>query len=253
MPNGLMNGAMNRKALILVGPVAGIVVFISVVWIASAFVRHNEYKEPYRAPAASTDATPRAQGVTAEFNRNSILELTPDLIGPTEIRNQGIIGESVNLTVEHLDEILDSYDGIVRGNMAGGFSKFNRPFLVVRNPNYRARLGPIDVGYRASTADVPYGYLIQTYYKGPLENPSFNHMPVPCMHCEHAPCELVCPVAATVHDHEGRRGRTRSVLLPPPERVPRSPGRGRDPRPPERANPRPAPDRRRLRAAALRR
>jgi molybdopterin-containing oxidoreductase family iron-sulfur binding subunit len=28
-------------------------------------------------------------------------------------------------------------------------------------------------------------------------------MPVPCMHCEHAPCELVCPVAATVHDHEG--------------------------------------------------
>lgn len=27
--------------------------------------------------------------------------------------------------------------------------------------------------------------------------------PVPCMHCENAPCELVCPVQATVHDHEG--------------------------------------------------
>jgi molybdopterin-containing oxidoreductase family iron-sulfur binding subunit len=27
--------------------------------------------------------------------------------------------------------------------------------------------------------------------------------PLPCMHCEKAPCELVCPVAATVHDHEG--------------------------------------------------
>jgi molybdopterin-containing oxidoreductase family iron-sulfur binding subunit len=48
-----------------------------------------------------------------------------------------------------------------------------------------------------------YWIRIDTYYRGPLENPSFNHMPVPCMHCEHAPCELVCPVAATVHDHEG--------------------------------------------------
>jgi molybdopterin-containing oxidoreductase family iron-sulfur binding subunit len=44
---------------------------------------------------------------------------------------------------------------------------------------------------------------VNTYYRGSLENPEFNHMPVPCMHCEHAPCELVCPVEATVHDHEG--------------------------------------------------
>ena len=48
-----------------------------------------------------------------------------------------------------------------------------------------------------------YWIRIDTYYKGPLENPEFSHMPVPCMQCEHAPCELVCPVEATVHDHEG--------------------------------------------------
>jgi molybdopterin-containing oxidoreductase family iron-sulfur binding subunit len=44
---------------------------------------------------------------------------------------------------------------------------------------------------------------IDTYYKGALDNPEFSHMPVPCMQCEHAPCELVCPVEATLHDHEG--------------------------------------------------
>jgi molybdopterin-containing oxidoreductase family iron-sulfur binding subunit len=48
-----------------------------------------------------------------------------------------------------------------------------------------------------------YWIRIDTYYKGSLDSPEFSHMPVPCMHCEHAPCELVCPVEATIHDHEG--------------------------------------------------
>ena len=48
-----------------------------------------------------------------------------------------------------------------------------------------------------------YWIRIDTYFQGSPDAPAFHHMPVPCMHCEHAPCELVCPVAATVHDHEG--------------------------------------------------
>jgi Fe-S-cluster-containing dehydrogenase component len=41
------------------------------------------------------------------------------------------------------------------------------------------------------------------YIAGDDDHAEMVHQPVACQHCEMAPCEQVCPVAATVHDHEG--------------------------------------------------
>jgi molybdopterin-containing oxidoreductase family iron-sulfur binding subunit len=45
---------------------------------------------------------------------------------------------------------------------------------------------------------------VDTYYEGDPAAPTGTlHQPVPCQQCETAPCETVCPVAATVHNDEG--------------------------------------------------
>jgi len=43
--------------------------------------------------------------LTAEFNDDSILELTPDIVGPSITKNAGIIGEDVDLSLQHLEDV----------------------------------------------------------------------------------------------------------------------------------------------------
>ncbi len=60
---------------------------------------------------------PRVQGyrvelpeerLTAEFNDDSVLELTPDLVGPSITKNQGIVGQDVDLSLAHLGDMRHS-------------------------------------------------------------------------------------------------------------------------------------------------
>ena len=61
--------------------------------------------------------SPRVQGyrvelpeerLSAKFDEDSTLELTPDLVGPSITRNEGIVGEGVDLSLAHLEELRPS-------------------------------------------------------------------------------------------------------------------------------------------------
>lgn len=49
---------------------------------------------------------------------------------------------------------------------------------------------------------------LDRYFAGPVDNPTVMTQPVMCQHCNHAPCEAVCPVFATTHDNEGMNAMT---------------------------------------------
>ena len=55
-----------KRALVLLGPLAAIVIFAGTVKMVSVFVSRSEYKEPYRAASATVDQTPRAAGQADE-------------------------------------------------------------------------------------------------------------------------------------------------------------------------------------------
>ncbi|HEV8630308.1 MAG TPA: M1 family aminopeptidase [Thermoanaerobaculia bacterium] len=67
---------------------------------------------------------------------------------------------------KYLQEILEADLQALTGSLRGAMGKFARPGLLPLNDSQRAKLGPIAVGWRASTADAPGGYFAQAYDRG---------------------------------------------------------------------------------------
>ena len=65
-------------------------------------------------------------------------------------------------------EALETSAAEVLGSIKMSMSRFARSWSITINDVHRARLGPISLGSRASTAEVPAGYLVQSYQKGSL-------------------------------------------------------------------------------------
>ena len=69
---------------------------------------------------------------------------------------------------KHFKEMLKGSTQMLLGSLKGQFSKYGRPWSLRLDMSERRRMGPICVGYRAATAEIPAGYFVQTYTKGAL-------------------------------------------------------------------------------------
>ncbi|MEM1178888.1 MAG: M1 family aminopeptidase [Acidobacteriota bacterium] len=77
---------------------------------------------------------------------------------------------------EIFNDVVKAYHELLVGQRIAQFNRFVRPGMAGVDSKQRQRLGPIGHGYRASNAELPQGYRLQNYYKGPMVLHMLRHL-----------------------------------------------------------------------------
>jgi len=161
-------------------------------------VYRNGYNEEDRAPFAIGTLPNAPYGNSSQYDRPIILEgtLKQYIENPKEIRERLVEYPANSDLMKKWDYTGMRWNMVIDLNLCTGCGACITSCHLENNV---AMVGPDEV----SRGREMHWLRLDRYYSGPEENPEVAHQPMLCQHCESAPCENVCPVAATQHNSEG--------------------------------------------------
>ncbi|MCC9642237.1 TAT-variant-translocated molybdopterin oxidoreductase [Rhodopirellula sp. JC740] len=173
--------------------------------------RYTEYDLVTTQDHWAIDELGRDEAESRSFSliREGTLELLKKLPEFTEAKGPHVpkVGENGSLWKEPINEIEERKEDVPQWGMSIDLTKClgcNGCVIACQSENNVPIVGKEQVGNSREM----HWLRIDRYFQGDPDVADIVQEPVTCMHCETAPCEQVCPVAATVHTNEGLNAMT---------------------------------------------
>ncbi|MBC62581.1 MAG: hypothetical protein CMP11_08995 [Zetaproteobacteria bacterium] len=146
-----------------------------------------------------------------KHHRLAVMQKKNDLDGRKDILKKYLLEEAKKLSLQDLDDVPDVFpkleDAEYRWGMAIDLDRCNGCGACMTACNIENNVP--QVGQKEIVMGREMHWLrMDRYFSGDVDKPNVSFQPVMCQHCNHAPCEAVCPVYATAHDPEGLNAMT---------------------------------------------